>query len=160
MVGGRGDQLRDLRARAGSTGVPAFFPGFVTGDEKTSLLASAAIGVVPSRRDMIPGALLELQSHGLPVIAADTGGIAEACDDGRAALLVPAGNVGGLAEAMARLMSDPALRARLAWGAFSASTLRTWPRLAHRLEKIYRRHLVRLAPCAISGRVEESALQR
>jgi len=50
---------------------------------------------------------------GTPVLAASAGGIGELLEDGRNGLLVPAGDVDGLAAAIGRYFSDVALQARL-----------------------------------------------
>lgn len=56
---------------------------------------------------------LEASFHGCPVAAYRSGGVAEAVADDETGLLVPEGDRAGLAAAVARLLDDPALRARL-----------------------------------------------
>ena len=60
-------------------------------------------------------ALLEAMAIGVPVIAADTGGAPEIVEAERSGLLVPAGDRLRLAQAIERVLGDPALRERLAW---------------------------------------------
>ncbi len=55
-------------------------------------------------------ALLEAMAHGLPVIATPVGGIPEAVKDGETGLLVAPGNVDALAQAIASVTHNPALR--------------------------------------------------
>lgn len=55
----------------------------------------------------------EVMSQGKPVIGTQPGGHADVIVEGHSGLLVPRGNIGSLAAAMQRLISDPALRARL-----------------------------------------------
>jgi glycosyltransferase involved in cell wall biosynthesis len=50
---------------------------------------------------------------GTPVLAASAGGVGEVLEDGRNGLLVPAGDVDRLAEAIARFFADGVLRERL-----------------------------------------------
>jgi glycosyltransferase involved in cell wall biosynthesis len=50
---------------------------------------------------------------GLPVVASRLSGIPELVTDGVEGLLVPPGDAVALADALARLAADPALRARL-----------------------------------------------
>ena len=71
--------------------------------------------VIPSLRDGLPNALLEGMACGKAVIASSVGGMAEVlCQDGvENGLLVPPGDAASLAEAMARLLTDPGLRERL-----------------------------------------------
>jgi len=60
----------------------------------------------------IPVSLMEAMAYGVPVIATKTGGIPELLDDG-AGLLVPPKDPKALAEAIARLATDPTLRRAL-----------------------------------------------
>jgi glycosyltransferase involved in cell wall biosynthesis len=57
--------------------------------------------------------LLEALQAGVPVIASNVDGIAEDVIDGESALLVEPGNVDQLARALARALTDTALRERL-----------------------------------------------
>ena len=68
-------------------------------------------------RDGVPNSLLEAMAAGLPAVAADAGGLAEAVEDGRTGLLVPPADPGALAEAIERLEGDADLPRRLAAGA-------------------------------------------
>lgn len=137
VIGGEGPELAGLRELADSRNAPVDLPGFLSGSAKAELLRRAAIGVVPSRSDMIPGVMLELQAHGLPVLAADTGGIAEAAERGRAALLIAADDVDALTKGLRTLIGDPELRSSLSAGALAASRSRLWPDLARKLEATY-----------------------
>lgn len=64
-------------------------------------------------RDGIPNAILEAMALGLPVVSTAHSGIPEAVEDGASGLLVPPGDDEALADALARLVGDPALRERL-----------------------------------------------
>ncbi len=89
--------------------------------------------------DACPTTVLEAMASGRPVVATTTGGIVDMIVDGESGLLVPPGDEHKLAEAMARLLNDAGLRARLAAGAqervqqFTASTV------AESLEGVYAR---------------------
>ncbi len=56
---------------------------------------------------------LEASFHGCPVAAYRSGGVEAAVADGETGLLVPEGDRARLADAVGRLLDDPALRARL-----------------------------------------------
>jgi glycosyltransferase involved in cell wall biosynthesis len=62
---------------------------------------------------VIPNKVWQAMAVGRPIITADTPGAREVLRDGRDALLVPAGDAAALAAALARLVQDPDLRARL-----------------------------------------------
>lgn len=70
------------------------------------------IGVLASRQEGTPLALIEAMAAGRPVVSTAAGGVADVVAHGRTGLLVPPGNVAAMAEAMALLASDAALRAR------------------------------------------------
>jgi glycosyltransferase involved in cell wall biosynthesis len=69
-------------------------------------------------RDGLPNVLMEAQSQRLPVISTAMPAIAELVIDGETGLLTPPDDPGRLAEAIARLLRDPALRAQLAEAGF------------------------------------------
>ena len=60
--------------------------------------------------------VLEAMASGTPVVGSNTGGIADMIRDGENGLLVPPGQPNALAEAINRILSEPALRSRLAQG--------------------------------------------
>ena len=82
-------------------------------------IAAGGIFVLPCRtatnrdRDGIPVVLMEAMAAGRPVIAGDLPTIRELVDDGATGLLAPPDDVVALAEQIARLTADPALRASL-----------------------------------------------
>jgi glycosyltransferase involved in cell wall biosynthesis len=69
-------------------------------------------------RDGLPNVLMEAQSQRLPVVSTTMPAIAELVIDGETGLLTPPDDSGRLAEAIARLLQDPALRARVAEAGF------------------------------------------
>ena len=80
--------------------------------------AAAVLGrwdafVLPSRSDAFPLATLEAMAAGLPVIAADVGGIPEQIVHLESGILVPPERPDLVADWIVRLAEDPELRARL-----------------------------------------------
>jgi glycosyltransferase involved in cell wall biosynthesis len=75
--------------------------------------ARAHIAVLPSYREGLPKSLLEAAACGRPIVATDVPGCREVCIDGETGLRVPARTIEPLAEALERLVLDPALRQRL-----------------------------------------------
>lgn len=77
-----------------------------------ALLACLDISVVPSSSESLSNVILESMAAGVPVVATRVGGNAELLE-GRGSL-VPYGDDRALAEALDRLLRDPALRSELA----------------------------------------------
>jgi len=77
------------------------------------LLAAADVFALPSHFEGLPMSVIEAMLTGLPVVATDIRGPREQVVDGETGFLVPPATVAPLAEAIARLAADPALRARM-----------------------------------------------
>lgn len=77
--------------------------------------SKASVFALSSRSEGLPLVALEAMAAGLPLVAYDCDtGPAEIIEDGLNGLLVPAGDIGGLRSALSQVMSDAALRERLA----------------------------------------------
>lgn len=72
-----------------------------------SFLADARILVLPSRHEGLPISLLEGMAMGKGIIATATGGIVDAVEHGKEAILVTPESPSALADAIARLLKDP-----------------------------------------------------
>jgi glycosyltransferase involved in cell wall biosynthesis len=77
------------------------------------ILATAHGLVLSSKSEGLPLVILEAMRAGLPVIASDVGGVAEAVQQGHTGLLVPAQDEGALRSAIETLLTDVSLRRRL-----------------------------------------------
>lgn len=82
--------------------------------EARLLLDAADVFVLPSLNEAMPLVLLEAMDAGLPVVATRVFGSAEILADGETGVLVRPGDPAALETALARLLADPALRARYA----------------------------------------------
>jgi glycosyltransferase involved in cell wall biosynthesis len=90
-------------------------------DELDVLLAAADLAVVPALEGA-PLALLEAMAAGLPTVATDVGDHRHLAGDAREALLVPPADAAALATAVARILGDPGLAARLSQAAQTRAT--------------------------------------
>lgn len=113
---GVGPLEADLRALAARLGVAdaVTFHGYVPyGEPLFERYRRAGALVVPSLSEGFPQVVNEALSLGLPVVATAVGGIPDFLTDGETALLVPPRDVAALADAIARLVREPGLRARV-----------------------------------------------
>ena len=79
------------------------------------VMAGATIQVLSSKNEGMPMVLIEALALGKAIVSTDCPtGPRDILDDGRAGMLVPIGDVDALADAMARLLTDDALRADFA----------------------------------------------
>lgn len=117
---GSGPLEQELRTQVRHEGLEAqvIFTG-ARGDVQ-QVLPAFDVFVLSSLHEGLPISLLEAMAAGLPSVATQVGGIPEALTDGREGLLVPPGDVDALAGALATLLDDAALRARM--GAAAAQT--------------------------------------
>ena len=106
------------------------------------LLGRSDVFVLSSRSEGFPVSILEAMAAGLPVVATDVGGVAEAVEDGDTGLLVPSADFEALACALGRLLSDADLRRRLgAAGRARALRLFDLPRYRAAYVELYDREL-------------------
>lgn len=128
--------LQDL-ARSLQLGPQAVtFHGAVSEATKWKLLRKAAVLVQPSMKEGWGRTVLEAGIIGVPSVASDVPGLRDAIDNDRTGLLVPAGDVESLAEALTRLLSDPQLRQRLGREARVFAELHTWDHATDVLEGV------------------------
>ncbi len=77
------------------------------------VLLASQIFVLSTKFEAFPISILEAMRAQIPVVATNVGGIAEAVADGETGLLVSAGDIDSLREALRRLVTDPGLRVRM-----------------------------------------------
>ena len=100
-------------------------------------LAEASVFVLSSRNEGFPMVLLEAMSVGVPVVSFDCrNGPADLVTDGVDGLLVPQGDVAGLAEAMCRLIEAPGWRHEMGQAALATAATYTPHRMAERWDRL------------------------
>jgi glycosyltransferase involved in cell wall biosynthesis len=114
-IAGQGDDRVRLERLAHREGVghAVRFLGYVSEEEKRTLLRRSWATVFPSPKEGWGISNVEAAACGTPAIAADSPGLRESVRDGETGLLIPCDDVPALASAMSRLAGDPALVARL-----------------------------------------------
>ncbi len=108
--------VAELRAAAESEALrgKVVFEGWR--DDLAERLAAMDVLLVPSVVESFGRVALNGMAVGTPVVAAAVGGLAEVVEDGVNGLLVPGRSPEKLAEAVGRILRDPALSARLVEG--------------------------------------------
>lgn len=108
---GDGPLLETLRERvaAQAWGERVWLPG-ARGDI-ADILRGFSVFVLPSLSEATPVVVLEAMASGLPVVASRVGGLPQLVPDGRAGFLADPADLDAFADAIARYVDDPALRA-------------------------------------------------
>jgi glycosyltransferase involved in cell wall biosynthesis len=131
-IAGQGhDRLRleRLTAELGLTEAVRFL-GFVSEDEKRTLLRRSWATVFPSPKEGWGITNVEAAACGTPAIASDSPGLRESVRHEETGLLVPGDDPAALADALQRLARDPALVARLGRGGRAFAESLSWDRAA------------------------------
>src|SRR5262249_36297574 len=89
------------------------FEGARKREEVLRMLAGARAALLSSEWENLPHAAVEALSVGTPVVSTAVGGVPEVVRNDENGLLVPAGDVEAMADAIRRIVGDDALRARL-----------------------------------------------
>ncbi|MEO7236462.1 MAG: glycosyltransferase, partial [Lapillicoccus sp.] len=118
------EQLRARASRPDLAGRVTFH-GYV--NPTWPYLLRARVVLVPSRQEPFGNTAVEAMLARRPVVASDVQGLREIVDDGVDGVLVPAGDAVALADAVARLLDDPAHAGRLAAAAAGTAAVRFSP---------------------------------
>lgn len=111
--------------------------GTVPDAELPGWYAAADVLAFPSTKEGWGLAVLEAMSAGLPVVASDLPVFREYLRPGRDALMVPVDDAGALAAALASVLDDEALAARLRAAGHAVSARFTWAASAAEHQGIY-----------------------
>ncbi|WP_118138407.1 glycosyltransferase family 4 protein [Oceanicella sp. SM1341] len=146
--------LSEARARLRAAGLEArvSLPGWLGPEAVERALAQAHVLVLPSHDENLPMSVIEAMAAGRAIVATPVGAVEDILLPGETGLLVPPGDTDALAAALARLVAEPDLRARLgqAARAFHARHLEIDGCLA-RLAAIWRAAALPRAPRPAPG---------
>jgi glycosyltransferase involved in cell wall biosynthesis len=104
---GDGELRAGFEQRVRSLGLSSNFRFLGARPDVPAILACCDIGLLASRAEGLPNAVLEYMAAGLPVVATAVGGIPEILGNSGAGLLVPPSDAAALATALSGLLSDP-----------------------------------------------------
>jgi len=132
-------RLRRVAARCGVE-ERVLFLGRVSRAAMPALLRSADLVLAVPWYEPFGIVPLEAMACARPVVACAVGGLADTVLDGRTGLLVPPRDPGRLAEALNRLLADPALRRAFGDAGLARARARySWDHVAARTEAVYER---------------------
>lgn len=108
-------------------------------EQVAEFYAAADVVALTSANEGTPVTVIESLAAGCPVVVTDVGGVRDIVKDGHSGFLVPAEDVGGIADRLERLGADAGLRARM------GEAGRAWvlprysvPRLVEDVDRLYR----------------------
>jgi phosphatidylinositol alpha-1,6-mannosyltransferase len=146
VVIGGGPLRESLQAAAQANGLDddaVRFVGSVSDAERNAWLERADVFAMPSR---LPAGgfagegfgivFLEANAHHLPVVAGGVGGALDAVVDGRTGILVDPTDHVAVADALSRLLADPALSRRLGDAGAERAKAFGWRDAAERIEEL------------------------
>jgi glycosyltransferase involved in cell wall biosynthesis len=115
LLVGDGILQDQIRKRAQKLGIidNFVFTGLVEPEQIPQMIAAMDVLVHTSLREGLARVLVQALAMGKPCICFDLDGAPEVVIDGQTGYLIRPGDIQGLANAVSRLLADPALRARL-----------------------------------------------
>jgi phosphatidylinositol alpha-1,6-mannosyltransferase len=146
ITGRQGDQpyLAEVQERAVALGVndQVHLVGQIPEDDLLAWYQHADVFALPSltvggKFEGFGLVFLEASASGLPVVGTTGSGVEEAVIDGETGLLVPQNDVPALAEAITRLLSDVAQRARMGAAGRDYARTQDWSAVAGRVMTLY-----------------------
>jgi len=137
-VAGVGDHLDQHRARIARWPQVRLDERYIPADEVAGLFEACDAVTMPYLDATQSGVGALAMMAGRAVIASDVGAIGEVVRDGENGLIVPAGDAPRLAAAMARILDEPGLAARLGAGARATALGElSWERVAEKTVLVY-----------------------
>ncbi len=136
VVCGKGPELKNLQKQASRLGLDSKveFRGYVSEEEKNTLIDTCKMFVMPSLFESFGLAALEVMSHGKPLVYSAVNGLPETVGDG--GIPVPPADPGAIADAVNGMLSDDALRREKGRLARERAETYTWDRHIGRLEEV------------------------
>lgn len=130
VVGGRGcERFRtDYDLPTGGWGARIHFPGWIAQEDLPAVYSLSDLYLYPSNLEAFPIPITEAMACGTPIVTSNANGLVEIAGD--AALLVDHTDPEAIADAVVRILSDPALADRLSRRGLARSNMFTWDECA------------------------------
>ena len=138
VVGGRGEEEAFRESLSAALAKRVVMLGQVSDADKASLLRSVDIYVAPNTGQESFGViLLEAMAAGTAVVASDLDAFRRVLGGGKAGQLFAAGDPAALADALGRLLDDPAARGRLTAAGRRAVAPFDWSLVSAQILRVY-----------------------
>jgi glycosyltransferase involved in cell wall biosynthesis len=112
--------------------------GYVAYDDVPTVYRRGDLFMSPTYAEGFSNTILEAMASGLGIVSTNSVGVVDCLRDNDNALLVEPGDVASLAEAIRRMLTDEALRMRLAQRAHDeVQTQYAWPTIAQQIAGVY-----------------------
>lgn len=112
------------------------FVGWVSGDDKATILSKTDILILPSYYEGLPISILEAMSYAMPVITTPVGGIPEVVTDGVEGTLFTPGDKAAMTRAIDRYIECPGLIIKQGNAGWEKSKLFSPEHIVNRLSQI------------------------
>lgn len=140
VLAGEGPLRHQIRAEAERLGLSqcVSMPGRLPRAELMRLYRGSHLGVFPSLMEMMPNAVLEMQSSGVPVVAYNIPGVYDIIRDGETGFLVNPGDVASFASRLGDLVEEASLRDEMSASAVNLVEQEfSWDVIGPRLRLLY-----------------------
>ena len=131
--------MLETEAEALGVGERVEFMGWLESQSVLSVMATASVVLMPSRREGLPLVAIQAAQMARPVIAADVGGLPEVVAHGVTGLVVPPEDSGALAQAVGWVLENAEAADEMGRAARTrASALFSWDRYVNVADALYR----------------------
>ena len=142
LVAGDGELRASLEASARELGIAERTRFLGWRRDLETIYGASDVFLLTSRNEGTPVALIESLAAGVPGVSTEVGGVRDVVDSDRVGLLVPSGDARALADRVAALCADRALRRRMGEAGRHAVLMRYGlDRLVDDVERLYREML-------------------
>ncbi|HCT76408.1 MAG TPA: glycosyl transferase family 1, partial [Micromonosporaceae bacterium] len=133
------DSLMEQAEKLGVAHLVEFEPGYLSPERLRQLVREADVVLLPydSREQLTSGVLSEAIASLTPVVATPFPHAAELLAAERSGLLVPHEDPTAIAEALTRLLTDPALAEGMATNSANLAPLLSWPLVSNQYRQLF-----------------------
>jgi glycosyltransferase involved in cell wall biosynthesis len=145
LVVGKGTETANLQEQARNLGVydKCTFTGCVPDEEVPEMHKVGTVFCMASPVELQSLVLLEAMASGKPIVAVDAGPLKELCQDGRNGILCETDNDKQIADAIIRILSDPALCESMGKESLKIAETHDLQKTLERYEQIYKQVISR-----------------